>query len=153
MFRPFKNAPVGVLRASRGAFCRAESISSTKGLYHAVNSYVNSYVNSFVLCFVFFLGIMREKVVSSERGDMQTKPKRIGWITLPYLQAWRAKYEWSQDVLAKHAQISRATISSAEQGNRLSFKAADSIAKAFGVDRARLMEAPDEEEEKVLVHA
>jgi transcriptional regulator with XRE-family HTH domain len=83
---------------------------------------------------------------------MQTKPKRIGWVTLPHLQAWRAKYELSQDVLSKRAQISRATISSAEQGRRISFKAADSIAKVFGVDRARLMEAPDEEEERVLVH-
>jgi transcriptional regulator with XRE-family HTH domain len=82
---------------------------------------------------------------------METKRKRIGWATLPYLPDWRAKYVLSQEELARRAQVSRATISSAEQGRRISFKAAESIARAFGVDRVTLAQAPTQERQEASV--
>lgn len=78
-------------------------------------------------------------------------PKRVGWANVSALKLWRQKYELSQEALAQRSGVSRATISSAEQGRRMKFAQADAIAAVFGVTRDKLAKEPEEED--VLVSA
>lgn len=78
-------------------------------------------------------------------------PKREGWVDASGLNQWRHKQKLSQEALAQKAGVSRATISSAENGHRLSFAQADAIAQALGTTRDKLAKAPDPDEEDVLV--
>jgi DNA-binding XRE family transcriptional regulator len=58
---------------------------------------------------------------------------------------WRDRYGYSQTTLAQLAQVSRSTISRAEQGRRIAPKQADAIAAVFRVPRAKLAQPPDQE--------
>lgn len=87
---------------------------------------------------------------------MQSAKERIGWVRLPLLWQWRAAYSLSQEELARRAGVSRATVISAEKGQRITFKVAESLAHVFGTTRQILAEQlPNEKHEEGgrLVHA
>lgn len=84
---------------------------------------------------------------------MPAKPARTGYYAVPYLRALREQQMLTQAQLAEMADVSRATIVTAEQGERVRIHVIEKLAQALGTDKRMLAYGPAEQPERQEVSA